>query len=224
MRNRLAPTLVALAAAALVLGGCSSDDEPSAGSTTATSSESPASDDGASSDAGDGSGDSGTADGDASEPTPEPSTNPAAEPTDGTAESSQPTKKGKQTAVFSRVPGNASGECVRVGKQRDVRSGSIVGGPFDTAAATWGTTQPGQPKRNVMLYWVPLHADDMKGVTVTAKNAATGATVKVNREPFGEAEQWKYYATNMVLRDPGAWTFRVSAGPDSGCFVMTLRR
>jgi hypothetical protein len=125
--------------------------------------------------------------------------------------------------VLARVKGPSQDVCTDTTGKRDVRSGSIVGGAFDEATSAWGTKRKGVPPQNVRLYWVPLHAQKMPGVTVVAHNAGTGTTVKVINRDYGDAEQWKYYNTDFVLLEPGEWQVRVTAGPDSGCFLMTLK-
>ena len=226
MSRRLISGTVLTVLVAFGASGCSGDSqEPSAGS-TATGSPSNAETEAGGGDAAAGA-ESATGATEGAEPDDVPSSTTApdpVEPTGSSAETAQPTKKGRQNAVFGRVPGGASGACVTVGRKRDVRSGGIVGGPFDTAVSTWKTKQPGKPKRTARLYWVPLHAAKMPGVTVVATHRSTGVTVKETKDSFGEAEQWKFYDTYLELPTAGTWQLRVKAGPDEGCFVMRIPR
>ncbi len=210
-------------AAVLLLTGCSTAGDEVAGAARPTSSASPTAS--ASSSATPGAGPS-------SGPTASASPTPSADPSapageiaasDPRNEEAQPAKDGKQTAVFARVAGEAKATCVAVGSRRDVRSGSIVGGPFDSAIAAWGRTAPEVPTHSVQLYWIPMNTAAMPGVTVTATNTTTKTTLTVSSDTVGDAEQWKYYSTQIVLRDAGTWRLQVSAGPDSGCFEMTVK-
>ena len=144
-----------------------------------------------------------------------------AEPDDARAESATP-EDGKQEAIFDRVAGNDTQKCVDVGDNRDLRSGEIVGGPFDTAISAWGTEQRDIPNDTVRLYWVPLNSEKMPGVTVVATNERSGETVKTTRDEYGDAEQWKFYDTSFQLPDAGTWTLEVTSGQDSGCFRIRL--
>ena len=153
---------------------------------------------------------------------PETGGEPEAASEDPRDETAEPTGDGRQSAVLERVEGPAKKTCVDTTGERDVRSGSIVGGAFDEAVSAWGTERKDTPDQNVRLYWVPLHADTMPGVEVVAHNAETGTTVEVTQDEHGDAEQWKYYNTSFVLLEAGTWKLDVTAGKDSGCFLMTL--
>lgn len=146
----------------------------------------------------------------------------AAEPDDARAESSKPDRSGKQTAVFDRIEGNETGECVDAGSERNVKSGGFMAGPFDDAAKSWGRAGDGLKKNQVRLFWVPLHAKRMPGVTVVAKHQGSGSRVKVTTKDLGEAEEWKYYSVVIALPKPGVWTLRGASGKDAGCFTLTV--
>lgn len=137
-------------------------------------------------------------------------------------ENAQPSKSGEQTAVLNRVPGKKSDTCAVVGSQRDLRSGDFLAGPFDTARAQYGHSEPGAKKRSVRLYFVPLHAKAMPGLKLTFTNVASGATVVARQKQVADAEQWKFYDTRTVLKESGRWQVRATAGPDKGCFTFAL--
>lgn len=143
-------------------------------------------------------------------------------PTAVTPSPAKPKEKGIQEAVLTPSDGDPTGACVNVGDSRDLRSGGILGGPFDTARATWGTKQPGTAITNVRLYWVPLHAKTMPGVKVVAVHQSSGTTVRVSQDSSGQAADWSYYDTNLQLPKAGTWQLKVSAGVDTGCFVLRL--
>ena len=100
-----------------------------------------------------------------------------------------------------------------VGKERDVRSGSMGAGPFDEARASFSTKS--KSSRKVDLYFIPTHAKKLTGVTVTAKNADTGAKLTKKSKTIGDADQWKF-------PEAGTWVLRAAAGQDEGCWVVNL--
>ena len=131
-----------------------------------------------------------------------------------------PDKKGRQNVLFSRLPGNSTGACEKVGNGRDVKSGGFVGGAFDDARKSYGKVRPGVGRRQVRLYWIPQHSKPMAGVIVTATSG--GKKVRVTEKQVSDVEQWKMYDTSITLPQGGTWTFRVTSGPDQGCFVASF--
>ena len=93
----------------------------------------------------------------------------------------EPTKgpDGDQTDVLSNLPGSTTPGCVPVGKENDVRSGDMAAGPFDAARKGYSAKKPA--KRQVSLYFIPTHSAKLKDITVTGKNASTGATFTERR-------------------------------------------
>ena len=75
-------------------------------------------------------------------------------------------------------------------------------------------------RKQVRLYWIPEHTKPMSGVTVTATSG--GKKVRVTEKQVSDVEQWKFYDTNIALPQGGTWTFRVTSGPDQGCFVASF--
>ena len=128
--------------------------------------------------------------------------------------------KGRQSFLFKRIPGNTTGACQNVGKERDVKSGGFVGGSFADARKSYGKKQAGKKPNQVRLYWIPEHSKPMRGVTVTATSA--GDTVKITQREVADAEQWQFYDTVITLPHRGTWKFTASSGPDKGCFVATF--
>lgn len=165
---------------------------------------------------------------DAQDPTPstasvEPSASAeAAEPRDARAESRKPDKSGRQTAVFKRIDGNDTGACIDASSKRNAKSGGFMVGPFDDAQKSWGKAGDGLKKYQVRLYWVPLHAKKMPGVTITAKHQGSGSRVAVTEKNLGEAESWKFYPVVIALPEAGTWVLRGKSGDDAGCFTMTV--
>src|ERR1700712_4681683 len=212
MRTRtLAILLALLCLLAGLLSGCGGNDDK-----LATGSSSSSTTDGGSS--GNAPGGSGASKTPGSTPSPgaaatDPMNNDKGAP--GT-----PDTQGRQTVVFERLPGNTSGACIVVGGRRDVRSGGFVGGSFDDARKSYGKVRPGLNRKQVRLHWVPQHTKPMGGVPVVATSG--NKSVRVIQRSVADAEQWKFYDTLVKLPSRGTWRFKVSSGPDHGCFVVSF--
>ena len=131
-----------------------------------------------------------------------------------------------QRGVLARLPGSDSGQCVSVGDRRDVRSGGIAAGPFDTARQGYGTTiQPGLSRRTVRLYWIPEHSASMPGLTVRMQRLQPepGSAQTIRQQDWADADQWRFYDTNLEFPSAGTYRLRVTAGQDSGCFDLTMK-
>jgi hypothetical protein len=131
-----------------------------------------------------------------------------------------------QSGVLARLPGNDTGRCISVGDRRDVRSGGIAAGPFDTAREGYGTSiQPGMSPRTVRLYWIPEHSTTMPGLTVRMQRLQPdpGAAQTIRKNDWADADQWRFYDTNLEFPSSGTWRLRVTAGQDSGCFDLTMK-
>ena len=134
----------------------------------------------------------------------------------------EPTKgpDGDQTDVLSNLPGSTKPGCVPVGKESDVRSGDMAAGPFDAARKSYSAKKPA--KQLVSLYFIPTHSAKLKDITVTGKNASTGATFTKMSKTIGDAEQWRFFQLELTLPDAGKWTLKASTGQDYGCWVVNL--
>jgi hypothetical protein len=131
-----------------------------------------------------------------------------------------------QSGVLARLPGSDSGQCVSVGDRRDVRSGGIAAGPFDTAREGYGTSiQPGLSRRTVRLYWIPEHSESMPGLTVRMQRLQPdpGSAQTIRQQDWADADQWRFYDTNLEFPSAGTYRLRVTAGQDSGCFDLTMK-
>lgn len=211
MRHTLG-TLVFLALSGALLAGCSGADAGmNEGSTPSGRTVAPTGEATSSSRA-------------APSPVAPPPDSRSAEPTGARAESATPSKAGEQTVLLQRVPGSASAACHKVGARRDVRGGDFLAGPFDTAATLYGKKQTGLSRRNVRLYWVPLHSKPMSGLTLKLTNLQTGKSIVIRQKTVADAEQWKFYDTQLRLRQGGTWRAEASSGSDRGCFVFSLPR
>jgi hypothetical protein len=106
-----------------------------------------------------------------------------------------------------------------------VRSGGIAAGPFDTAREGYGRSiQPGMSPRTVRLYWIPEHSATMPGLTVRMQRVQPdpGAAQTIRQNDWADADQWRFYDTNLEFPSAGTWRLRVTAGQDSGCFDLTM--
>lgn len=159
-------------------------------------------------------------------PTSTPSEAAGSSPTEQPKRPSKPLHEprkgpsGGQGDVLTNLPGNRSGACTPVGVERDVRSGRMGAGPFNEARASFSARS--RSSRKVDLYFIPTHAAKMTGVTVTARNADTGARVKQKTKMIGDADQWKFYQLRLDLPDAGTWVLRARTVEDQGCWVVDL--
>ncbi|WP_205471499.1 hypothetical protein [Nocardioides sp. SYSU D00038] len=214
--------LLAAGALAWSLGACSGDDEPTSspqpsgtdpGSVAATPSDPTVPDPTATpSPAGGGS------EGEPAAPSDAPSTG-AQDPTPIPADASdEPTRGagGEQTDVLEALEGDARPGCVPVRAARDVRSGGFGAGPFDDLRRTF------RPGRAARLYLVPQHSEEMPGVVLTARHTGSGATVEVAEDHVSDADQFLFYDVELRLPRAGTWELRAAAGPDRGCWRVTL--
>lgn len=131
-----------------------------------------------------------------------------------------PTRNGKQSGVFAQVPGSKAVECVDVGDARDMRSGGFVAGAFDDARAQFGTKAPGRKRGQIRVYWIPLHAAKMRGLTVDVTRLETGASTTVRQQRVADADEWQFYDTFLTVDAPGRWRFEARSGNDRGCFEV----
>ena len=126
-----------------------------------------------------------------------------------------------QESVLGSLPGGTDGSCVEVDGQRDVRSGSMAAGNFAEAITAF-TQQSTGGGATVRLYWIPQHGDQLPGVTVRGTRLEDGQEFTHGDSTFGEAEQWRYYLTEITIPSPGTWRLEATSGPDRGCFTVTF--
>ncbi len=127
---------------------------------------------------------------------------------------------GRQSAVLRALPGTGSG-CVDVGDGTDVRAGSFAAGNFTVARSQFTSQAKSSGAPVVRLYAIPAHAKRMSGITVTATPlTGPGSTQKVSSSSIGTANTWTYYNVDLPVDAAGRWRLRMSAGQDSGCFVV----
>lgn len=129
--------------------------------------------------------------------------------------------------AFQDAPGTGARNCVDVERQRPisaqdgVRSGEFLAGPFVIYADMWRQ----DPEHASKLWWIPLHTGKMPGLTVravllddpTVQRVFTAAIVGYS-DRGGEA----FYPSEVVLPVAGRWMLVATAGPDWGCFIVTL--
>ena len=180
--------LVARAAAlscllAVGVAGCGGSDSSAAGADTKASPSPPAP--------------SGSVTTEAPEPDNEPTVGP----------------KKDQSDVMTRLPGKKKQGCVEVGRGRDVRSGSMAAGPFDTAASTGA---------KVRLYFIPSKGKKLEPLTVNFLNKATGAQFVRQQKQISDVNEINFYDLTVAIPDPGTWTVRATNGAESGCWVAKL--
>jgi hypothetical protein len=128
----------------------------------------------------------------------------------------------KPTAPFQEQhPGTVERKCVDVERHEVVRSGEFVAGPFRLYKEQW---RPDLRPNEGKLWWVPLHQDQMRWLTVRAFSLDNPAmnrfydfgTVASNRE--GD----QFYPSGIPLPVAGRWRLVATSGPDWGCFDLTI--
>lgn len=122
-------------------------------------------------------------------------------------------------ALFKNTPGTAERECIAAGNYTSLRSGEFVAGNFRGYIEQWKPNlQQGK------LWWVPLHSQSMRSLTVKAillDDPKVSRTYGQSLVAEGE-DGTLGYATNIPLPTHGTWRLVVTSGPDWGCFELTL--
>lgn len=120
------------------------------------------------------------------------------------------------------MPGNESGDCVTVGRRSRIwRSGEFYAGNFVSFVDRWDGTLQGSK-----LYYVPLHPDDsMPSLKVSAERHGGNPEPALHYEFPAYAWSsagWPFYVSGTVLPTAGTWRIVASAGPNKGCFDVTV--
>ena len=158
-----------------------------------------------------------------SAPAPTPTTGPTTSVSKPAkhVDNASPGPNGEQTDVLSNLPGSTKPGCVKVGpKARDVRSGDMAAGPFDTARKAYVPSKAS--KRKVSLYFIPKHTENLKQIAVTGTNKAGGAKLAAESKNVADAEQFKFFQLTLDVPKPGTWTIAANTGQDNGCWIVTL--
>lgn len=129
-----------------------------------------------------------------------------------------------QADAFRRVPGSSSYRCVRVGHDRDVRSGSFLAGNFGADEQGFAADYQQNGRRaDVKIYWVPLHVDHMPELTVQATLLpARTMTRKVRQSQVAANPGEVFYPSGIPIPVPGTWELVAKAGRNQGCFIATF--
>jgi hypothetical protein len=129
-------------------------------------------------------------------------------------------------SVLTRLP-NPAGSCPAVGGGRDVRSGSMAAGPFDTAKKQFATSRSTSPEpTKVRLYWIPKSGKAVSGglVLKVTKVAAGAKTNTVRDGVVSDAAGVSFYDSQVPIAGPGTWQIKATSGQDTGCFRVTFKR
>jgi hypothetical protein len=122
--------------------------------------------------------------------------------------------------VWTTTPGSDQRECVDVADRTNVRSGTFVVGNFSSYRRYWrGTLDTSK------LYYVPLSPTGHPPLTVTAQSLDNPSETTSPLQQVGAA--WGadgdfFYATGTVIPHTGRWRLTVTAGPNCGCFDLTI--
>lgn len=128
-----------------------------------------------------------------------------------------------QASVFRNVPGSPADQCVRA-DHRDVRSGGFVAGNFAAGEQvfTAARQRAGHPSA-VKIYWIPLHVGHMPELAVQATLLSGRADARAYQNQVAAAGGYVFYPSVVPIAVPGTWKLVATAGPNTGCFIVTFR-
>jgi hypothetical protein len=114
--------------------------------------------------------------------------------------------------------------CVEVRRDRDVRSGGFLAGPFGIDEQLFGSFyQQSHAHTEVKIYWVPLHVDHMSVLTVRATLLPGRTVARTARlTSVATAGHTVFYPSAIPIPVPGTWELVATAGPNRGCFIVTF--
>lgn len=130
------------------------------------------------------------------------------------------------TSVLNRLPSPA-GKCPAVGNGRDVRSGTMAAGPFNTAKAQFAASKPTSPESTkVRLYWIPKSGKvSPHGLVLKiTKVGAAGTANTVRDAVVADAGGVSFYDSQVPIASAGTWQIRATSGSDTGCFRVTFTK
>ena len=168
-----------------------------------------------------------SADSASSSPSPAARSLPAGDPSPAPAATSSarpqgmPTRAadGNQLSVLRNLPGSTGPGCVDAGSARDVASGGFAAGPFD--AARRGYRAAVLADRAVRLYFVPVHSSAMPGLQLDVTDRS-GTSFTVTQKHWADADEFRFYDTQVTVPHRGVWQLRATAGADSGCWLVRI--
>jgi hypothetical protein len=122
--------------------------------------------------------------------------------------------------VWTTTPGSDQDECVDVGDQTNVRSAEFVVGNFASYRQYWrGTLDTSK------LYYVPLDPTGHPPLVLSAQSLHdpndTASPLQQAGAAWGANGDY-FYATGTVIPHRGRWRLTITAGPNWGCFDLTL--
>jgi hypothetical protein len=135
-----------------------------------------------------------------------------------------PEQQPNQISVLNSLPGHASASCATVGTNSDIRSGSIAAGNFQEARKQYATDIKTTETPQLNLYVIPQNARGMRKLTVTVDPPGSGPNQTVTSNQVEEADQWRYFALVLPVRDPGAYQLSMTSGANHGCFDVTFSK
>jgi hypothetical protein len=121
---------------------------------------------------------------------------------------------------WTTTPGTDQRACANVAAHTDVRSASFIVGNFNAYRHEWNGTLD-----TSKLYYVPLHPEGQPPLSVSAQSLDNPTEVPALLAAYNLA--WGatgdfFYATGTVLPHRGRWRLTATAGPNWGCFDLTL--
>ncbi len=125
---------------------------------------------------------------------------------------------------ISRQAGSSAYRCVRVGHNRDVRSGGFLAGNFEFDEQGFAAAyQQARRHSAVKIYWVPLLVDHMSELTVQATLlSGQRVTRTYHQSQAATGGGVVFYPSAVPIPVPGTWKLVFDAGPNRGCFIVTF--
>jgi hypothetical protein len=105
-----------------------------------------------------------------------------------------------------------------------MRSGSIAAGNFQSARKQYATDVKTTETPQLNLYVIPQNARGMRKLTVTVDPPGSGPNQTVTSNQVEDADQWRYFALVLPVRDPGTYQLSMTSGANHGCFDVTFSK
>ena len=149
--------------------------------------------------------------------TPQPSEVPSAATAPPSIASDDP---GRQDSVLVALPGSTTKGCVTVGKDRDVRSGTMAGGNFAAARSNFAAA----PSEEVPFYFIPAAVSEDAELEVTVSRPDGSSATTVRTSGLQQADVWSYYVTRVKIPGEGTWRLTATDGTSRGCWEADFTR
>lgn len=125
--------------------------------------------------------------------------------------------------LWRNTPGSAENKCVRATGVNALRSGEFIAGPMLFYPYMWNAENP---RMSSKMYWQPLHPGEMPPLAVTVESldpAQPGVfTYRFAHPAYSVPGSFPFYPSATVIPHRGPWRLTAEAGPNRGCFELTI--